>query len=1148
MGNLPASTVSLLSKAVLTSESAVSSPVWAQNQELQQKYSLYEGNRTFQRAVFDYVNGDKKEAFKSLGHVLHLVEDMAVPAHTRQDTHADIAGSNDPGEPYEKWVGQNTNLSHLSDLNFQQEKLDCADLNDCFLKVARYSNENFFSEDTILDKNYRLSFRLEYKKEGKYYFAFNENNKKQIIYRFEKNQKGDFINNTLQDSLILSSYWQLLSREAVLGGVEVLKLFFAQVAQAEKDKNLLELPPEPKTAINLMTGLFVLPSKAAILSPFGEIVKLKNFAAGLWQNTGGKLISLFSAIGEPAGQLNESALNELAPSPEIRGEAPKPEKISTPSAAPKPAPAKMILPQEKTILAQEEIIAPSEIKEELLAPEDPSLIVEEKNPKQAILPSPLPESPATSTLPSGAGVGGSNIYEEDNSDNSSMPETSIISHPLNPAASTTAVFIFESSKVDSTFECQLDAATSTICVSPKEYFNLAEGSHVFKVKAKDAIGLEDSTPAEFSWTIDLGAPQISNISNTSGRTSVVISWDISETAISQIEYGLTTNYGLTSATTSLASLTLGQLSPNTAYHFKILAQDTVGNIASTTDQIFSTSAQAENVVISEIQISGANATDEFIELYNPTGTVIDLTGWKLAKRTAVATSSYSTNLLTSFPKKSILAHSYFLIAHPKDYDGGVPADAVYSSDSYSVASDNAVILYSDNGQTIVDLVGFGSAASFESSAVANPGNHQSVERKVDAGSDASLLFEGNDKWQGNGYDSNNNSQDFVLQNTAAPQNSLMLTEPRTDLPNLMTASAWPTWQKNFNRNGQTPSISLASTTLAFKWTATTTVTHEFNSRPALDEEGNIYIARADGLAKYSSLGNFSWLFATSTAASVPLISSDGTIFFRGDWGFYALNKSGQLKWKYSLSGSAGQYAVPAFLSDGTLITQSDEKIYAINQDATLKWIFDPGRVLQSAGGISSFVVDSADNVYISIDDYIYAISGSGALLWEKSFGYASSLAFSDGVLYFSVCKIWPDGAMKAVRASDGFEIWTNSLGYNFNNRADLAPAIDPSGHVFSLMFYGGGIKKLEAYNATSTPIWVNDRIDSPWLSSPIITSDGKIYVADQRALKIFDATDGDLIFTFNSPDNEDLYTFFGAVGSGGEIYTANPTKLYAIGD
>ncbi|MBU4142897.1 hypothetical protein KJ590_02755, partial [Patescibacteria group bacterium] len=79
MGQLPSSVVSLFSGMVLSSEKAAAAPAWAQDQNLQVKYKDYEGNRAWQRAVFDYVNGDKKEALKSLGHILHLIADMAVP-------------------------------------------------------------------------------------------------------------------------------------------------------------------------------------------------------------------------------------------------------------------------------------------------------------------------------------------------------------------------------------------------------------------------------------------------------------------------------------------------------------------------------------------------------------------------------------------------------------------------------------------------------------------------------------------------------------------------------------------------------------------------------------------------------------------------------------------------------------------------------------------------------------------------------------------------------------------------------------------------------------------------------------------------------------------------------------------------------------
>jgi hypothetical protein len=1166
MGNLPANVVALVSGIVLSPEKAVSAPDWAQNQELQTRYTDYDGNRTFQKAVFDYVDGNKNEAFKSLGHILHLIEDMTVPAHTRQDTHWDALG--DPGEPYEKWAKENTDLSHLANLNPINENFHCDNISDCFFKVAKYSNENFFSEDTINSNKYKSPKINRIIDNGD--FAFGYNNEK-ILYKIIFRAGTKTVEKiTVNDPFIHSSYWYFLSKQAVLGGVEIIRLFFGEVAKAQNDKSRLETPPAEPIGYfyNLNTGLAALYSQAAgaIFSPYGELIKLKNyfnqienFATGISNQMVSGFLSLFSTVSGPIAEEGS------APSPAQTGEAPG---QIVPSASLSPTPTKVVIAQPakvtlppNTVVAIEKTEAEGNIVEEI-SPQDaeiPSPIIEEKNPSQAVLPSPSP-TPALSPSPTPAsfipGVAGSPPSTV-SSANTTSPETSFFSQPPNFSTSTTAVFIFSSSESNSTFECQLDGATSTVCISPKEYSGLAEGSHTFQVKAADAAGNQDQTPAQYAWVIDLTAPQISNIASAAGRTSALISWTASEAGVFQIRYGTTTSYSLTSATTSAASLTIGSLSVSTAYHFRLSAQDNAGNATSSADNIFTTTAQAENVVISEIQITGGSAstTDEFVELYNPTASAIDLTGWKLARRTANATSSYH-NLLSSFPSKIIPAHGYFLVVHPTGYDGGVPADAVYSSTGYSIAPNNAVILYSDAGHTIVDMVGFGSASSSETATIGNLTAHQSVERKATATSTAGLLVNGSHQWQGNAYDSDDNSNDFVLQSNPNPQNSLMLTEPRNSLPNLMTTAAWPTWQKNLARTGLSSANSLATSTLTVKWTATTTaVTDSFVSRPVLDDQGNIYIGRTAGLAKYSSAGNLLWLYATSTASSAPLITSDGTIFFRCAWALCAIGQDGQFKWKYDLSGSAGANATLAILSDGTLITQSDEKVYAINQDATLKWIFDSGQPMGSSNSITAPVIDSADSIYIAIDNYLYAISSSGSLIWAwpvPNSGHCSSLTLNGDNLYFSTEEVWPNGGLYALNKAGGSIYWlktSDPLGYN--SHAELAPAIDSSGQVYAIMFYFNGIAKLEAYSTSNVPLWIYESMsmNGSRLAAPVLTADGKIYLAYQSELRIFDAVSGNLLpSSFIPPDDNNFYIHFGAVGSDGTIYTASDNILYAVGN
>ena len=68
-------------------------------------------------------------------------------------------------------------------------------------------------------------------------------------------------------------------------------------------------------------------------------------------------------------------------------------------------------------------------------------------------------------------------------------------------SATTASFAFTSSESGSTFECKLDTAAWATCTSPKAYNGLTTGSHTFSVRATDAAGNTDSTPATQTWTI-----------------------------------------------------------------------------------------------------------------------------------------------------------------------------------------------------------------------------------------------------------------------------------------------------------------------------------------------------------------------------------------------------------------------------------------------------------------------------------------------------------------------------------------------------------------------------------------------------------------------------------------------------------------------
>jgi hypothetical protein len=82
-------------------------------------------------------------------------------------------------------------------------------------------------------------------------------------------------------------------------------------------------------------------------------------------------------------------------------------------------------------------------------------------------------------------------------------ETTITSGPAGTVSAKNASFVFGASE-RATFECSLDGAAYASCTAPLGLAGLADGSHTFAVRATDAAGDVDPTPATRSWTVRSG--------------------------------------------------------------------------------------------------------------------------------------------------------------------------------------------------------------------------------------------------------------------------------------------------------------------------------------------------------------------------------------------------------------------------------------------------------------------------------------------------------------------------------------------------------------------------------------------------------------------------------------------------------------------
>ena len=173
-------------------------------------------------------------------------------------------------------------------------------------------------------------------------------------------------------------------------------------------------------------------------------------------------------------------------------------------------------------------------------------------------------------------------------------------------------------------------------------------------------------------------------------------------------------------------------------------------------------AVSTTVVISQFQVAGASAADEFIEIHNRSSSPVDLNGYNLVYRSASGTSDV---LLVSWSASTVIsAGGYYLVGATPGYDpanhGNVAPDTTYADgDTGRLAGDGGGLALRNgapNTGTRIDSVGYGTAtnAFIEGTSTTAPAANAGMRR------------------QNSGcQDSDDNSSDFTLVNPSAPRNS-----------------------------------------------------------------------------------------------------------------------------------------------------------------------------------------------------------------------------------------------------------------------------------------------------------------------------------------------------------------------------------------
>ena len=164
---------------------------------------------------------------------------------------------------------------------------------------------------------------------------------------------------------------------------------------------------------------------------------------------------------------------------------------------------------------------------------------------------------------------------------------------------------------------------------------------------------------------------------------------------------------------------------------------------------------ATHLVISEVMTGGLSASDEFIELYNPTAAELPVDGLELVYVTASG-ATVTRKATWGIDDPGIPPGAHLLVANESGAFSAL-ADATYAAGLSATGGSVALRVAGD--VTAIDAVGWGTAAStwLEGTPSAAPSAQHSIER-LPGGSDGST------------QDTDDNAADFVEREIPDPQN------------------------------------------------------------------------------------------------------------------------------------------------------------------------------------------------------------------------------------------------------------------------------------------------------------------------------------------------------------------------------------------
>ncbi len=689
-------------------------------------------NYTWQRAIYEYVKGNRIKAFESLGHILHLIQDMSVPEHTRENVHLfflDKATSY-----YENYTARKEESFYQplkNELNALRQFPLKNNLDNYFDAIALYSNNYFLSPDTLPPSKYKLP-QVEYQdvpeinKNGEIeYFLLGIDEKGDLFHLAKKNYldwrlQSGFTGYTLNDSKVLDDYFKRLGLKSVLTSAGVIDLYFKEIGKAKLDPNFVK-----KNEKNLIASIF-----GGIDSFISDIFQkepdyiLKESDISTSEST------IVASNSQPAANLPTTSTS-LKPTTTIL-------KSSTTTKA----------PSKSTTTTKTTATTKSTTTTIKTTTTTKSTITTKSTTTTIPLTSLCPFNTAQSPLRNKVILNEIAWMGTTENSNHEWIELKNISNqtidisnwqildkdnqikiilPLNTKILSNQLFLLERTDDDSVPQIKADYIFIGSINNQNETLKLFDNH----------CQLQDEAVSEGDWFFG------DNASKRTMERKNDLTWqtssEINGTPKRENSAGYFVNGG-------------GSNSDSDSDSSSVSTTTTAPFASTTTTKPIS----YPKILINEIKIAGKNSNgeivvkDEFVELYNPNNFSVDLTSWYLQKKTKES-SDYSSLITKSVLEgKTINPKNYLVIGNILS-----PSSSSYDalwSDDYSLAKDNTLILKNPLGE-IVDKVGWGEVLESENVATVNPEPQQSLQRK---------------KISDEPIDTNNNQEDFEVLDCPTP--------------------------------------------------------------------------------------------------------------------------------------------------------------------------------------------------------------------------------------------------------------------------------------------------------------------------------------------------------------------------------------------